>query len=378
MANPDKAETTVRRPQAAARPPGRGSAGSGLLPWVFVGLAILGGVAAWPALQPLFNQLHLGKLTGALPGEGTVNAPPGAGTVNAPPGAGTVNAPSGAGTVNAPPGAGMNDTVGDQASFQPVTRADRQDSAIQSLSMRLDVLERRIGKAEESLRSSSASAGSGVDQQKVAQDLAQLRQEIDGIENTAASVRHLVERKDRLPLFLLALGHLREAVDRGAPYETELRAAAVTVGATADAANAGIVNGLALIQTYASAGVESRASLALRFHDVSSSALREATGAEASPLMARVLRWVGSAIHVRRTENPGDVLTGSPSGAIIRAGRLVALGDFNAAVTVLQPVAGQGGDALNAWLRAASARVAVDAALSELSATALAKAAAGE
>ena len=342
-------EGTARRsPSTPSRPPVRRTGRSGVFLWVFVGLIVVGAGAAWPTLQPILAQFHLGKLAAGLDGPG-----------------GMVNAPAAA---------------GDQASYQPISRADRLDATVMTLSMRLDMVERRLAAAEEKLHGGTG-GGAGVDTQKMAQDVQSLRQEIDGIEHVAANVRHLTDQKDRSPLFLLAIGHLREAVDRGAPYIAELQSSAAVLGAAAvagAAADPNTVQRLAVVQPFAQQGVETRISLALRFPDVAEQALRSLAVADSSPLMGRALRWLSSFISVRRAEGPGDALSGTAPTAILRAKHLLAAGDLNAAMVTLQPVAGQGGDALDAWMTAAAARVAVDAALSELSAAALAKTAIGE
>ena len=345
MSSPGKSETPAPRQRPAARRPQMRS--SGVLAWVFVGLVVLGGVAVWPTLRPIVSQLHLGRLVSAFDGSG----------------GGTVNAPSS--VIDA-----------EQATYQPVSKTDRLEATVMALSMRLDMLERRVAKAEEN---GHPAADGGAEAQRLTQDMAQLRQELDAMEHTAANVRHLTERKDRSPLFLLALGHLREAVDRGGSYDAELRATAAMVGAAAGGvADSTTIQRLETIQSYAADGVETRASLAIRFHDVSEQALRTVTMAEAPPMMGRVLRWVGAAFSVRRADGTGDLQNGTVSAAILRAARLAPAGDINGVVTILQPIAGQGGEALDGWFKAASARIAVDAALSELSAATLAKTAGGE
>ena len=212
-------------------------------------------------------------------------------------------------------------------------------------------------------------------------NVAALRQEIDGIEHVTANVRHLTEQKDRSPLFLLSIGHLREAVDRGTPFEGELHSCAAILGAAAvagSAADPSTVQRLEVLQPYAGQGIETRMSLAVRFPEVAEQALRNVAVAESSPLVGRALRWMGSFISVRRAEGAGDVLSGTAPAAILRAKRLLAAGDLNAAIVTLQPVAGQGGDDLDHWLQAATARLQADTALSELSSAALAKTAIGD
>jgi Mitochondrial inner membrane protein len=354
MVAQDKTVPPVRR---QTLPPSR-QRGSGLLTLVFVGLALLGGVAAWPSVQPILSQLHLGKLIGAL--DGPVGGPVG----------GTVNAPAvGQGS---PP---------EQASYQSPSRTDRLEAGLSSLSMRQDMVELRLAKAEAMLRTLPDGGAIGGDGQKIEQELNLLRQQLDALEHASANVRHLSEKKDRLPLFLLGLGQLREAVDRGTPYEAQLRTLASQVVATHSANTAldpGMVKRLETLQTYAADGVDTRVSLALRYNDVLPQALRAAGIAESSPMMGRVMRWMGAAINVRRAEGVSDVLSGAVSSVIIRAGKLLVAGDLDGAVKLLQPVAGQGGDALDLWLKAASGRVSVDAALSELAAQALAQTASGE
>ena len=338
MDNQGQPETPIKRPPPTKRRPPSKPGGGGLLTLVFAVLAVLGGVAAWPSIHSALTQLHLDRLGG----------PTDAGSQA------TLNAPSAAFDTAQPP-------------VQPVDRIDRLEAAAMTAAMRIESLERRLQSAEDALKSTPAGGDSGQ-AKRIGQELAQLRQDLDEVAGRRSS-----DGKDRSSLLVLALGQLKEAVDRGAPYQTELKAAALMVAANPDQPT---LQRLSVLQGFAAQGIDTRVALALKFRDIAAASLRESSMADASPQVGRVLQWLGSAITVRRSD--GDAAPGSVSGAIVQAGRLTAAGDLNAAVKLLQSVQGPGTESLQGWLKAASGRVAADAALSELSAAAIAKTAAGD
>ena len=356
MDGEEKAETPVRRRSttprpAATRPPTRSSGGR--MAMLFAVLAVLGGVAAWPSIQSFLDASFFAKVP-ILQSLQLRTSP--SGLANGP----TVEGSEGFPQSIAPNGA--------------------------PLPVRVEILERRMSIAEDALRMTSGDRPGNASLQRLAEELLRLRHDVDGLQRqgdaspSEPSGRRSTDKKDRASLFLLSIGHLREAVDRGAPYEAEIQGTIAIAAAMASTAavDSGLIQRLEILKSNAPTGVETRPSLALRYREISNAALREAAVSESDPMLAQVLRWTRSIINVRRAENGADPQAEATSAAIVKAGKLAAQGDLNTAVSVLQPLQGPSSDALAPWLKAASSRIAVDAALSALSAAALARTAVGE
>ena len=81
-------------------------------------------------------------------------------------------------------------------------------------------------------------------------------------------------------------------------------------------------------------------------------------------------RAVGTVVTITRADGRDDGIY----GPIAQAGRMLAAGDLGGAVIVLRNVDGPGAAELVPWLEAAEARLAVDGAMSEMTAQAIAKA----
>ena len=338
-------EISSSRPKASVRGrapvPRRG--GAGLLPLIFVGLILLGSVAVWPVLQSHLEQWHLAGIVSWL----------------RPSGNNAANAPSEVAAVAA-----------DTAVPQTFGKADRAEAAIITLMSRLDALETRLALVEDKMRAGTGAAAGGAEVTKAVHDLDALRLEIGTLERTVVSVRRLTEQKGHSPLYLLALGHLRDAVDRGEPYMPELQSVLAMVGGAGSTSDTALMQRLELLHSFAEQGVATRMALAVRFPDLSQRALQSLVLQDQPALVAKAAQWASSIISIRRTDGDGD---GALPGAVARAKQALAGGDMNAALQVLQPFVGQGGAELDSWMRALATRIAVDKAVSELVAGALAK-----
>ncbi len=266
-------------------------------------------------------------------------------------------------------------------------RVEMLEASLAPLAIRFEYIEQRLTQLEAVARKPAATEprrDAGVDPAqlaKLAEDVAKLRTDLDtvrkfsgedggaaklsgAVEKAEAAFRRMAERRDQAPLFLTALGQLREAVDRGGPYQVELRAAA----ALADKA---AIGRLAPLGGGAATGIVTRVGLAEGFRSAAASARRADALAGTDWAMATLRHWLGAAVTVRRADGSEDGLEGALSGA----GRLLAGGDLAGAVVVLRHAEGAGAAMLAPWLEAAEQRLAADAALSELSAAALATAA---
>ncbi len=347
-------EAKVQRdPRPVRRSSNSGGARAALM---LLAVVLVGGLAAWPWLQP-----RLGGLSGAWT-------------------------------------TGMNDRLpapAGGAQIPPLAeRIEMLEASLGPLATRLDYIERRLAQLEtDSLKMASEprkDAGArpgGADQAQIArlaEDVAAFKIELgavrklsaeDGgaarlssaVEKAEAAFRRFAERRDRAPLFLAALGQLREAVERGSPYQVELHAAVVLADKDA-------VARLAVLGSAAAAGVVTRTGLVDGFRLAAAAARRLDGSANADWLPVALRGWLASAISIRR----GDGSETSVEGALARAAKLLASGDLAGAVGVVKTIEGSAALTLAPWLEAAKSRLSVDAALSELSAAAIAAASGDE
>jgi len=268
-------------------------------------------------------------------------------------------------------------------------RVEAIESALQPIELRQDLVEARLGQVENQVRQRPAAAdgssapGGAADSRlaKLADEVAKLREEVDAvhhlgsdaasagrlsaaIEKTEAAVARLAGHRENPALFLLAVGHLREAADRGTPFEPQLRTAAQLGGQHFAAA-------LPLLEPFAAKGVATKALLLEQLRQATAIAQREAAESEGNWLVGRALQVLDTVITVRRVAGEA----GGIAATLAQANRLMAAGDVVAALAASRSVSGAGRGALAPWIESAGARVAVDAVISEMAAAALAQAA---
>ena len=338
---------------SGGRRPGRrrgGNGGGGQTVVLYLAVAVVGGVLAWPWLAP-----RLGHLSG--PWSAWLSE---------------VGSTAGGG----PRPASLDERVEMlEASVAPLAmRAAEADQ-------RLSLLEANARKAVSEPRKEAAGPPVAVADQaqmaRMAAEIAALRGDLEtvrklaadeggatklssAVEKAEAAFRRIAERRDRAPLFLAALGQLREAVDRGSPYPTQLKAAM----ARAEKSGA---DKLAPLAMGAATGIVSRVALAESFRVTAVAAHRLDASAEAGWVPATIRRWLGAAMVVRRAESSEEGL----DGVLNSATRLLAGGDLAGAVALLRHVEGPGLTVIEPWLEAAELRLSADSVLSELSATAM-------
>jgi len=294
-------------------------------------------------------------------------------------------------------GAGLSQLMGRfqggaaKPSLQPSLndRIEAIESALQPIELRQDLVDARLGQVENQIRQRPAAveggpaSGGPTDARlaKLVDDVAKLREEVDAvhhlgtdagsagrlsaaIEKTEAAVVRLASRRENPALFLLAAGHLREAADRGTPFEPQLRTAAQLGGQHFAAA-------LPLLEPFATKGVATKAALLEQLRQASTVALRVSAEADGNWLVGRALQALDTVVSIRRVAGEA----GGVAATLAQANRLMAAGDLVASLAAVRTVTGAGRDALGPWIETAGARVAVDAVISEMAAAALAQAA---
>jgi hypothetical protein len=180
-------------------------------------------------------------------------------------------------------------------------------------------------------------------------------------EQAEKAVRDVAAQQQSAQALLLVVGQLREAIDRGDPYDIELRAARRI--APADEAPS-----LDALTASAPTGVTRRDALVTAFLPLASTIVR-AEFAPDGDFWQRALNKLTSLVNIRRID--GD---GADTAAIVaRAESRVKDGDLAKAVQELSALQGAPAQTAAPWVKAAGARVAADRALSQLAATAAAQ-----
>ncbi len=280
----------------------------------------------------------------------------------------------------APPPAGIADLERRVAALEGASHSPASDSSAPATAD----LARRVGALEAAPRGPAPAAPDPrIDElaaktEKLAADIASLR----GATPDAATMTHLVERaeaaaqtardvaakRQSVEALLLAVGQLRDAVERGDPYAPELAAARKV--APAEAAGA-----LDALDAGSAAGVPRAQALIDAFPATADSVVRAALAPqEGDDIWQKLRREAAGLVSLRRIDGHGD----DPPAVAARAERMVREGNLAGAVDEMSALSGAPALAAKSWVAGASLRVAAERALSDLAAkTAAATSAAG-
>lgn len=196
-----------------------------------------------------------------------------------------------------------------------------------------------------------------------------LSDRVAGLENKVGQAQ---SRQDHALAFLLAVGQLRTAVETGRSFEDEMKMVTALApdgvdvgGQTAPfrpLAGTGIPTLTALQQSFAALGAKV----------IRASALPDETAGWWSRTVDRLL----TVITVRRID--GDALGDGPAAVVSRTEALLNHGALSEAVSELEKLSGASAEVAAPWLAQATARVAADQALNDLTSEALASLTASE
>ena len=155
---------------------------------------------------------------------------------------------------------------------------------------------------------------------------------------------------------VLAVAQLRETARTGAPFRRELDALKAVAGGRDD-----LIAEAAILERHAETGVPNLASLRDRFGAVASDALRPGAEDDDADWIDRTLQRVRSLVLLRRVGAAAD--PGSVDGILYRAEKHLKAGSLATAVDLLSRLDGTQRAAVDAWLRDARARLAVEQSL---------------
>lgn len=189
----------------------------------------------------------------------------------------------------------------------------------------------------------------------------------DRLTDVEAIARQTYTRRNAALALLLAVGQLREAVDRGDPYASELKA----VAAIADG-NAPFEPLIATLDAYAGSGLMSRVALRARFAATANAVTRAVTAPKSDSWIDRTLSSLAGIVTLRRIDD-GAADEGDPMVLLARAESRVMANDLAGAAMVLEQLDGPAAVAAQPWVQAVAAKMVADAALSDLTSLAVAE-----
>lgn len=187
------------------------------------------------------------------------------------------------------------------------------------------------------------------------------------VNQVEAQARDDAARRERTLAFLMATLQLREAVASGRPFDAELRAMRATAPQDVDVAAA--TQGFAEQADSGVAPLEVlRQRLAAQSDDIIRAAARPTEG---DGWLNRTMDRALSVVSVSRTD--GQAVGDGTAAVVARAEERLAAGNLAAAVGEMQALEGGPAEVAAPWLRDARARLAADAAVSDLTSEALAR-----
>jgi len=169
-------------------------------------------------------------------------------------------------------------------------------------------------------------------------------------------------------VLVAATGQLRIRAERGGAFAAELSA----VKALADPANSDVADMLTELQPHAETGVATPEALTRTFRSLAGSLVQAAP--QKADWIARAWARVTALVSVRRT---GEVAGQSNEARVARAEARLSAGDLESAVDEVSNLTGPAQTTVAGWLSQARARLAVEAALANLSRHAMAGMAVG-
>ena len=203
-------------------------------------------------------------------------------------------------------------------------------------------------------------------------DAATVLRLVDRINQLETSLRDLQTRRKADAALVLALGLLKDAVDRGAPFDVELRAVKALAPDDSD-----IKKVVADLKPRAAAGIPARSVLIARLNALEAAIVR----ADSLPAVDEsvVDDWKRKALErlltlftLRRED--GEIDGVSAPAVVARAHTALNRGDLADAVHQIEGLTGEPAKAAQIWLEDARARLVADQEIADLAADAVAAA----
>jgi hypothetical protein len=251
---------------------------------------------------------------------------------------------------------------------------------------RLTALEARVGRLAETPQPSAAATPQLpprlaeevdalgrqlADLKRTAADSGAVLRLADKVEQLDGAVRELATRRSSGAALLLATAQLREAIDRGMPFDAELRGLRALAPQDDDVAKVAEA-----LKARSAAGIPTRAVLEHRFDALAPQIVR----AEALPTAEGWWRQAANrllSLVVIRREDGAEAGDGA-AAVVARAGQRLRQDDLGGAARELGVLTGAPAEVAAPWMADALARLGADHATSELTAHAVALTGAGK
>ena len=205
--------------------------------------------------------------------------------------------------------------------------------------------------------------------EKSSADSATVLRLADRVEQLEQNLRELQSRRKGDAALVLSIGLLKNAVDQGAPFDTELRALKILAPDDAD-----IAQTIADLKPRAASGIPARSALLERFAPLESAIIRadilpapEADGG--STWQRRSLERVLTLFTLRRED--GQVEGTSTAAIVARARNALDHNDWPDALHQLAALTGEAAKIAQPWLAEVQARLDADRDLNGLAANAV-------
>lgn len=190
----------------------------------------------------------------------------------------------------------------------------------------------------------------------------------DRLTEVEAIARQTHTRRNAALALLLAVGQLREAVDRGDAFSDELNA----VAAIAEDAHPDFAPLLTTLQPYADSGIQSRVALRARFGATANAVTRAVAAPKTDSWVDRSISALAEIVTIRRVDD-GSADETSPMVLLARAEARVRNNDLAGAAMVLDRLEGEAAEAAKPWTEAVAAKMVAEVTLSDLTSLAVAE-----
>ncbi|MGE5506263.1 MAG: COG4223 family protein [Actinomycetota bacterium] len=193
----------------------------------------------------------------------------------------------------------------------------------------------------------------------------------DRVEQVDAQLRELAGRRSSGAALLLAAAQLREAIDRGMPFDAELRALKALAPQDEEIAKAAEA-----LKARAAAGIPTRSVLEHRFDALAPQIVRAEVLPAADGWWRQTANRLLSLVVIRRED--GSEAGDGAAAVVARASARLGQDDLAGAARELGRLTGAPAETAGPWMADALARVGADRSTSELTAHAVALTGAGK
>ncbi len=220
----------------------------------------------------------------------------------------------------------------------------------------LEGLLERIARLEQSGAASGEGVQPAVGNEKLSAAVADISRRVGALEKTDTMAAGAVIGAQAT---VLAVGQLREALRRTAPFTEELQAVGAVI-----ADNPEMTKAIAELEPYAASGIPTLATLRRDFDRVAGEIARADRALEGDGWFEWTVNRLMSLVTVRRTTDTQDL--NSADAVVARAETSLKAGDLMAAVEELGGLKAAAAAAAAPWLRGARARLAAERAMTTL------------